>query len=114
MYLYLNRFGFNGLHRVNRQAVVNVPGVPRRFRIFSSTKWQWRQGRGRLRLLLAERFAATMELATAEDVVCCDPRYSDLETQTSLIGYTAEGFESPSTGHWPQQRGKLRPGAAPL
>jgi len=42
--------------------------------------------------VLSGGFAATMELATAGDVVYCDPPYSDPETQTSFTGYTTEGF----------------------
>jgi len=92
-FMYLNKFGFNGLYRVNRQGVFNVPyGHPAALPNFPFDEVAIAAEKLKTATVLSGGFAATMELATASDVVYCDPPYSDLETQTSFTGYTAQGF----------------------
>lgn len=92
-FIYLNRFGFNGLFRVNQRGNYNVPygrpavlpGFPReRMRLASEKLSQC--------IVINGGFAHAMELATAGDVVYCDPPYSSSSQGSSFSGYTMEGF----------------------
>lgn len=92
-FMYLNKFGFNGVYRLNRRGVYNVPyghldALPR----FPFDEVALAAEKLKTATILSGGFAATMELATAGDVVYCDPPYCDLEGQTSFTGYTTEGF----------------------
>jgi DNA adenine methylase len=92
-FMYLNKFGFNGLYRVNRQGVFNVPyGHLAALPNFPFDEVAIAAEKLKTATVLSGGFAATMELATAGDVVYCDPPYSDLAAQTSFTGYTAQGF----------------------
>jgi len=92
-FMYLNKFGFNGLYRVNKRGVFNVPyGHPDALPRFPFDEVALAAEKLKAATVLSGGFAATMELATVGDVVYCDPPYSDLETQTSFTGYAAQGF----------------------
>ena len=93
--LYLNRFGFNGLYRVNRNGVYNTP-----FGHFKNApKFPERE-----LLAMAERlkgvtllpsgdFANALTLAGEGDVVYCDPPYLDISAvEKSFTAYTAGKF----------------------
>lgn len=90
---YLNKFGFNGLFRVNRSGVFNTPyGHPAKLPTFP-----WEQVEAASRkldrcLVLNGGFAAAMEHAGVGDVVYCDPPYLDSADGTSFTGYTAQAF----------------------
>jgi DNA adenine methylase len=91
--LYLNRFGFNGLYRVNRAGKFNVtygdpasvPGFPREQLEAAAIKLATAE-------VLSGEFLKAIELARAGDVVYCDPPYSDSDTGRSFTAYTARGF----------------------
>jgi DNA adenine methylase len=92
--LYLNRFGFNGLYRVNKQGKLNVPyGHPKSLPSFPhqalldmATRLQGVQ-------IICGDFKLPMALATAGDVVYCDPPYIDASsTKASFTAYTASSF----------------------
>lgn len=94
LFLYLNKFGFNGLYRVNKRGAFNVPyghhamlpGFPRQQLLDMSAKLQ------RVEILQGE-FMAAMALAASGDVVYCDPPYLDTATtKSSFTAYTAAAF----------------------
>jgi DNA adenine methylase len=92
--LYLNKFGFNGLYRVNRQGKLNVPyghpkslpSFPRQALLDMATRLQGVE-------IMCGDFKLPMALATAGDVVYCDPPYVDTSlTRKSFTAYTASSF----------------------
>lgn len=92
-FLYLNKFGFNGMHRVNRKGAFNVPyGKPSILPGFPFDEIAAASQQLKNATLLAGGFRATMELAGRGDVVYADPPYADLADQASFRSYTAGGF----------------------
>lgn len=80
LFIYLNRFGFNGLYRVNKQGQMNVPfaqhaklpAFPRQAIERFATKLRRAE-------LLCANFEDTLAQAKPGDVVYCDPPYVDRE-----------------------------------
>jgi DNA adenine methylase len=97
MLIYLNRTGFNGLFRQNRDGAFNVPaGRYLNPRIcdpdhLRSVADAWQQ-RG-VAIELAS-FDATLAQAGRGDFVYCDPPYAPLSRTASFAHYTAGGFTS--------------------
>jgi DNA adenine methylase len=91
---YLNRFGFNGLFRVNRQGEFNVPyGAPASVPGFPFDQMASAAERLETTLVLGGDFRRAIELAGFDDVLYCDPPYSPLEGGESHVSYTAAGFD---------------------
>ncbi|WP_431102947.1 DNA adenine methylase [Roseateles noduli] len=90
---YLNRFGFNGLFRVNRSGAFNTPyGKPAKVPTFPWEQVEAAAAKLERCLVLNGGFAAAMELAGDGDVVYCDPPYLDSETGASFTAYTVDAF----------------------
>jgi DNA adenine methylase len=97
MLIFLNRTGFNGLFRLNRQGGFNVPaGRYTNPRICDETH---------LRLvsralaspgvtIALQPFDRTLDEAGAGDFVYCDPPYAPVSRTSSFANYTADGFTS--------------------
>ena len=97
MLIFLNRTGFNGLFRLNRQGGFNVPaGRYTDPRICDETH---------LRAVAAalaspgvtidlQPFDRTLAEAGEGDFVYCDPPYAPLSRTSSFANYTADGFTS--------------------
>jgi DNA adenine methylase len=95
MLIFLNRTGFNGLFRLNRQGGFNVPaGRYTNPRICDETH---------LRLvsralaspgvtIALQSFDRTLDEAGAGDFVYCDPPYAPLSRTSNFANYTADGF----------------------
>jgi DNA adenine methylase len=95
MLIFLNRTGFNGLFRLNRQGGFNVPaGRYTNPRICDEKH---------LRAVAAalaspgvtidlQSFDRTLEQAGSGDFVYCDPPYAPLSRTSSFASYTADGF----------------------
>jgi DNA adenine methylase len=95
MLIFLNRTGFNGLYRLNRDGAFNVPAgrysEPRicdadHLRHVAETF-----GRGRVSIEY-RRFEDTLSESAAGDFVYCDPPYAPLSRTASFAHYTADGF----------------------
>jgi DNA adenine methylase len=95
MLIYLNRTGFNGLFRQNREGAFNVPAGrylnpricdPNHLRSVADA-WQ-QQG---VSMELAS-FDATLAQAGHGDFVYCDPPYAPLSRTASFAHYTPGGF----------------------
>ena len=95
MLIYLNRTGFNGLFRQNRDGAFNVPAGrylnpricdPEHLRSVADA---WQQPGVRIDLA---SFDATLAQAGRGDFVYCDPPYAPLSRTASFAHYTAGGF----------------------
>jgi len=91
LFVYLNRFGFNGLCRYNRRGLFNVPvgrhsGTPT---LPLEAMLQWSEKLQRAAILNGD-FEAAITLAARGDVVFCDPPYAS-ETGC-FVGYAGNSF----------------------
>ena len=96
MLIFLNRTGFNGLFRLNRQGGFNVPAGrytdPRicdEGHICAVAAAALDSPRG---LDPAAPFDETLAEAARGDFVYCDPPYAPLSRTSSFANYTADGF----------------------
>jgi DNA adenine methylase len=96
MLLYLNRFGFNGLYRVNKRGEYNVPyGRPTKIPTFPQEQVLQMAARLEGAKIMCGDFRDAMKLAVPGDVVYCDPPYaSGNEAKPSFTGYTSSGFSN--------------------
>jgi DNA adenine methylase len=97
MLIFLNRTGFNGLFRLNRQGGFNVPAG----RYTNPTICDERHLRSVAAALASpgvtialQPFHRTLDQAGADDFVYCDPPYAPLSRTSSFANYTADGFTS--------------------
>lgn len=89
---YLNRFGFNGLYRVNSKGLYNVPyGRPARLPNFPWNEMAVASEKLQSAELHAGGYEALLNQAVEGDVVYCDPPYADVG-KASFTRYTASGF----------------------
>lgn len=90
---YLNRFGFNGLYRVNRAGAFNVPyGKPAQLPVFPMDAALQAANRLQRAAVQAGDFQAAIDLAVAGDIVYCDPPYHRSARGASFAAYTSDGF----------------------
>jgi DNA adenine methylase len=95
MLIFLNRTGFNGLFRLNRQGAFNVPaGRYDDPRICDEAHLRAvAAALGRPGVSIALRpFEATLAMARQGDFVYCDPPYAPLSRTACFASYTADGF----------------------
>ena len=92
-FIYLNKTGFNGLYRVNRENKFNVP-----FGRYVNPKICDEDNLRRCSVALARAelivsdFAQVCERARRGDFVYFDPPYVPMSATSSFTGYTADGF----------------------
>ena len=95
MLIFLNRTGFNGLYRLNRRGLFNVPaGRYREPRICDVAHLRHVAETFRRRGTAIEYcpFDAALARAGAGDFVYCDPPYAPLSRTSRFASYTADGF----------------------
>jgi DNA adenine methylase len=89
---YLNRFGFNGLYRVNSKGEFNVPyGQLKELPYFRWDEMEAASRKLQRCLILNGGFRAAIEMAGEDDVVYCDPPYVD-DDEPSFTQYTSARF----------------------
>lgn len=92
-FVYLNRFGFNGLCRYNKSGGFNVPyGHPTRLPRFPRYEMLAFRTKARRAMFIHNDFAAVMRAAQRGDVVYCDPPYLNRDNAPSFTGYGPGGF----------------------
>ncbi|RQS56874.1 Dam family site-specific DNA-(adenine-N6)-methyltransferase [Burkholderia sp. Bp8963] len=93
-FLYLNRFGFNGLCRYNRSGIFNVPyGHPARVpRLPTSEILAFAEKAARATFIDCD-FKELMAAAGTGDVVYCDPPCLDRDDARSFKSYGPHGFD---------------------
>jgi DNA adenine methylase len=92
--IYLNKIGFNGLYRVNRQNRFNVPFGRHKNPTICDEQTLRACSRALARVeLQVAGFEQTAERAQAGDLVYFDPPYVPLSV-TSFTRYTSDGFDT--------------------
>lgn len=91
--LYLNKFGFNGLSRVNRAGGFNVPyEKPPNFPTFPLGHLGAAAVKLRRTTIMIGDFVHAIDTAQAGDIVHCDPPYLLSTTGQSFTAYTSGDF----------------------
>lgn len=91
--IYLNKVGFNGLYRVNRKGVFNVPwGRQENRTLFEEENILACSAALKNVTLAVLDFEYTARLAKRGDVVYMDPPYIPLSETSNFTSYTGGGF----------------------
>jgi len=91
--IYLNRFGFNGLYRVNRVGRFNVPyGYPAKMPTFPAETLELAARKMGASDVRCGGYRHIIEMAGSGDVVYCDPPYLSDRDDDSSFAYTENKF----------------------
>lgn len=93
LFVYINKFCFNGLYRTNRKGDFNVsygkpdnlPTLPEQAILDFAERLQHAE-------LFCEDFSTMMDRADIGDVVYCDPPYADQTDKKGFSAYNSAGF----------------------
>ena len=94
LFVYLNKFGFNGLYRVNKRGLMNVPYAHHKalpgFPLQALERFAQKLGQAQL---LCGGFEETMAQAKPGDVVYCDSPFLALDHgRACFTAYDRQGF----------------------
>lgn len=95
LFLYLNRFGFNGLCRYNQKREYNVPFGDYDKHYFPEDELRFfAQKAQKAEFICAdfEKVFAHLQQNPDEYVVYCDPPYAPLQQETNFTNYAGGGF----------------------
>lgn len=93
LFVYINRFGYNGLYRENRKGRCNTPyGHPKAVPALPEPAMRAAAQRLASVHLHCGDFEAVMQRAQPGDLVYCDPPYAPLNEAASFTGYGPQGF----------------------
>jgi DNA adenine methylase len=93
LFVYINKFGFNGLYRMNRSGECNTSyGHPERVPTLPDTAILSFAERLQQAELHCGDFTSIMDRALFGDVVYCDPPYADQNDKASFNAYGAANF----------------------
>lgn len=113
-FMYLNRYGFNGLCRYNREGLFNV--AHGRYKTVYFPKQELRLAANHLQTavegggveIVKGGFREHLEKVVPGDVVYCDPPYIPISPTASFTGYTQEGFTLEDHRYLAEKADKLR------
>lgn len=114
-FMYLNRYGFNGLCRYNREGLFNV--AHGRYKTVYFPKQELHLAAKHLQAAFVEGggveivrggFRQHLEKVVPGDVVYCDPPYIPISPTASFTGYTQEGFTLDDHRYLAEKADKLR------
>jgi DNA adenine methylase len=91
-FIYLNKTGFNGLYRVNRDNVFNISFADNGARICDEDGLRACSRALALAELRCEDFTSVLDRAQPGDIVYFDPPYVPVTRTASFTSYTAAGF----------------------
>lgn len=92
LFLYLNRFGYNGLCRYNSKGRSNVPFGRYKKPYFPQKELELFIEKSRKANFTCEDFSTVMRQAQVGDVIYCDPPYVPLSTTANFTSYSGNGF----------------------
>ncbi|GAA4900699.1 Dam family site-specific DNA-(adenine-N6)-methyltransferase [Ferrimonas pelagia] len=92
LFLYLNRFGYNGLCRYNKSGGFNVPFGSYKKPYFPEKELWFFAEKAQKATFFCEGYADSMARARSGDAVYCDPPYLPLSTTANFTSYASGGF----------------------
>ncbi|GLQ74508.1 Dam family site-specific DNA-(adenine-N6)-methyltransferase [Vibrio penaeicida] len=97
-FLYMNRFGFNGLCRYNKKGGFNVPFGSYKKPYFPEDELIFFSEKAKKATFVCEGYAETFSRARKGSVVYCDPPYAPLSTTANFTSYAGNGFSLDDQG----------------
>ncbi|AAU38574.1 Dam family site-specific DNA-(adenine-N6)-methyltransferase [Basfia succiniciproducens] len=92
LFLYLNRFGFNGLCRYNSLNEFNVPFGAYKSHYFPEKELRYFAEKAKSAVFICADFNETFKLADDESVIYCDPPYAPLLQDSNFTKYAGNDF----------------------
>ncbi|GMA56959.1 DNA adenine methylase Dam [Alicyclobacillus sacchari] len=92
LFVYLNRHGYNGLCRYNRNGRFNVPFGRYQKPYFPEQEMQYFAQKATRATFVCDDFRNVMARAVPGDVMYCDPPYVPLSRTANFRSYAANGF----------------------
>ncbi|OEF30070.1 Dam family site-specific DNA-(adenine-N6)-methyltransferase [Vibrio rumoiensis] len=91
-FLYMNRFGFNGLCRYNKKGGFNVPFGSYKKPYFPEKEMLNFSDKAKKATFVCESYPQTFARARKGCVVYCDPPYAPLAQASNFTSYAGNGF----------------------
>ena len=91
-FLYMNRFGFNGLCRYNKKGGFNVPFGSYKRPYFPEAELEFFAEKAKKATFVCEGYPETFSRARKGSVVYCDPPYAPLSNTANFTSYAGNGF----------------------
>ncbi|MDG2940750.1 Dam family site-specific DNA-(adenine-N6)-methyltransferase [Exercitatus varius] len=92
LFVYLNRFGFNGLCRYNANNEFNVPFGSHKTHYFPETEMRYFAQKAQRAVFICGDFQETFRLADEHSVIYCDPPYAPLQQDSNFTKYAGNDF----------------------
>lgn len=92
LFLYLNRFGFNGLCRYNSKNEFNVPFGAYKTHYFPEKELRHFAQKAQSAVFICADFKQAFELADENSVIYCDPPYAPLVQESNFTHYAGNDF----------------------
>ena len=93
LFLYLNRYGFNGLCRYNKSGKFNVPFGQYKKPYFPTNELHYFHEKAQKATFVCEDFETVMNSLEQGDVVYCDPPYVPLSQTAHFTSYSAGKYD---------------------
>ncbi len=91
-FLYMNRFGYNGLCRYNKKGGFNVPFGSYKKPYFPEDELIFFAEKAKKATFVCESYIDTFKRVCKDSVVYCDPPYAPLSTTSNFTSYSGTGF----------------------
>ncbi|HAT8534960.1 TPA: Dam family site-specific DNA-(adenine-N6)-methyltransferase [Vibrio vulnificus] len=91
-FLYMNRFGFNGLCRYNKKGGFNVPFGSYKKPYFPEAELEFFAEKAQKATFVCEGYQEAFRRARKGCVVYCDPPYAPLSNTANFTSYAGNGF----------------------
>lgn len=92
LFLYLNRFGYNGLCRYNKRGGFNVPFGSYKKPYFPEKELRFFAEKAQRATFICEGYASAFARIQTGDTIYCDPPYLPLSTTANFTSYASGGF----------------------
>lgn len=92
LFVYLNRFGFNGLCRYNAKNEFNVPFGSYKTHYFPEAELRFFAQKAQSAVFICQDFHRTFEMVDEHCAVYCDPPYAPLIQDSNFTHYAGTGF----------------------
>lgn len=93
LFLYLNRFGYNGLCRYNLKGEFNVPFGRFKKNYFPEKELRQFAEKAQRAEFICGDFQDAFQYADESSVIYCDPPYAPLEQASNFTGYAGNVFD---------------------
>jgi DNA adenine methylase len=92
LFLYLNRFGYNGLCRYNNKGLFNVPFGAYIKPYFPEQEIRYFSEKAQQATFICAAFSESFQYAEPNAVFYCDPPYAPLQQISNFTHYSSNGF----------------------